>query len=364
MADTDISQTTISDLKSTISAYSISPRETEGAMDQEETYYDNTNWTQWFAYWKEIPELKTAINGFATWVLGKGWAADGRVTALLEGMDGWGEDTFNSIMWNMIVTKKIGGDAFAEIIRNPDTGTLLNLKPLDPGSIRIIANRQGRIKRYEQRTKRGNKTAIKKFQPQDILHLCNDRIADEIHGTGVTEACEWVILARAEAMTSFKTVLRRNINPLKIFELDTDDTTKRDAFITQYQNMTKDHEALFIPKGNAAVTIPPIPLQDPLPWIKYLENFFYQAVGVPKVILGGSEEFTEASSKISYLTFEQVYTRETTEIEADLWNQCAIRITFNKPASIKNELLQSEDKNTGQVGFQPSETTASLTRNE
>ena len=87
-----------------------------------------------------------------------------------------------------------------------------------------------------------------------------------------------------------------------------------------------------------------------------MENFFYQAVGIPKVILGGSEEFTEASSKISYLTYEQIYTREITELESDLWNQLAIRLKFNKPASLKNEMLSSEDKNTGQTSFQPKDT--------
>jgi hypothetical protein len=161
---------------------------------------------------------------------------------------------------------------------------------------------------------------------------------------------------RNEAMSDFKKVLHRNINPLKIVELDTDDSTKINEFVTKWETTVKDKEVIFIPKGNVTVTVPPVPLQDPLPWIKYLENFFYEAVGIPKIILGGSEEFTEASSKIAYLTFEQIYKREQAELEADLWNQLGYRIKFKDPVSLKNEMLSSEEKQSGYaVGMQQSE---------
>ena len=301
--------------------------------------------------------MKKAIDAFATWVIGKGYTADPETTVILDHITGWGEDTFKSILWNAIVTKKIGGDCFVEIMRDPDSGTLVNLKVLDPGSIRIVADRKGMLKRYEQKrkTKDGEN---KKWKPGEILHLCNDRIADEIHGTSVVEACEDVILARNEAITDWKKVLRRNVNPLKIWYLDTDDTAKINAFTTKVENTVKDKENLIVPFLSVPkVEVVSAPLVAPLDWIKYMENFFYQAVGIPKIILGGSEEFTEASSKIAYLTFEQAYSKEQEELEADLWNQLQLRIKFNKPASLKSEMLSSEDKNTGQVGFQPNDTT-------
>lgn len=360
MAETDIGKTTVSNLTDAISDYSVDTKQTEGALDQEETFFDNTKWTQWFGYYKQIPELKKAIDALAVWVLGKGYDADPETTVILDHITGWGEDTFKAILWNMLVTKKIAGDAFAEIMRDPDTGTLVNIKVLDPGSIRIVANRKGIIKRYEQKTKTKD-GATKKFQPVDILHLCNDRIADEIHGTSVVEACETIILIRNEAIDILKKSIRRNIYPLKIVHIDTDDQTKINALITKWENLHKDYEMLFVPFG----TVPKIEIvqgtlniNDMIGWIKYLENFFYQAIGIPKIILGGSEEFTEASSKIAYLTFEQVYAREQEELQNDLWNQLQLRLTFRQPASLKNELLQSEQKNTGQVGFQPNDTMA------
>lgn len=354
MAELNIKNAQVSNLTGTLSDYSVDTVQTDGATGQKETEYQNTNWTQYFGYYTKIPELKKAIDAYAIWVVGRGYTADVETMTVLDGIVGWGEDTFNSILFNMIVTKKVNGDAFAEIIRDNDSGEIVNIKPLDPGSIKIVADEYGVVKRYEQVNK--TKKVINKFNPEEILHLCNDRVADEIHGRSVVEACEWVILARNEAMTNYKTVLNRNIHPLKIWHLDTEDETKINSFVTKVENMVKDKENLFVPKGNVEVEIPPTSITDPLPWIKYLENFFYQAVGIPKIILGGSEEFTEASSKIAYLTFEQNYTREQKELEADLWNQLQLKISIDKPVSLKNEMLTSENKQPGYgVGFQPTE---------
>ena len=344
---------------SNIPNYSVLPIRPDSAGNQKETYWDNDKFTQWFGYYKKIPELKKAMDALATWVLGKGYDTEPETEVILDNIKGWGEDTFKSVLWNMIVTKKVGGDAFAEIMRDPDTGTLINLKPLDPGIVRIVADRKGRIIRYELRSKTSKDALPEKFEPKEILHLCNDRIADEIHGTSVVEACEEVILARNESIADWKKVLRRNVNPLKIWYTDIDDPTKIATLITKIETTTKDKENIVIP----ASTVPKVdvitaPLVAPLDWIKYLENFFYQAVGIPKIILGGSEEFTEASSKIAYLTFEQVYAKEQEELEADIWNQLQLRIKFRKPASLMNELLSSDAKNTSQTGFQPNDVQA------
>ena len=355
MADTDIRQTDQTSMATRVKNFSVAPRATDGAQDINETTWDNSEFTKWFGIYKAIPEYKTAINAFATWVIGKGWATDNRTTTILENITGWGEDTFQSIMWNMIVTKKVGGDAFAEIIRN-DKGTLINLKPLDPSVIRIVVNKKGIIKRYEQKSKAGGKDTFRIIPKEKMLHLCNDRVADEIHGTSITESIEWVINARNEAMDDKRRILHRST--IRIMEVDIDNTSRLANLKRDYAEAVNKGELLLIPKGTQEMKDFAPPQTDHLEYIRYLENFFYQALGVPKVILGGSEEFTESSAKIGYLTFEQVYSREVSELIADLWNQVAIRITINKPASIKNELLNSESKTKEQTGFQPNDTQA------
>ena len=190
MAQTDINQTTTSDLKNVEYDhtdtddfdFSVNSQEMDSPSDQQETTWINDKFTQYLGYYKTIPELRQAINALATWTAGKGWTSPVPFDeVILNKMTGWGEDSFQTIMENMIIMKKVNGDAFAEIIRNEE-GTLINIKPLSPARIQIVVNREGIIKRYEQLDKQRQKS-IKKFQPKDMFHISNDRVGDEIHGT-------------------------------------------------------------------------------------------------------------------------------------------------------------------------------------
>ena len=144
MPDTNISSTAIGDLTNTGTLYSVPAVSTDGATDQKETEWINTNWTSYLGYYKKIPELMTAIDAIAKWTIGKGFTSNELTTLALMRIRGFGKDTFNSILENAIRTYHIGGDAFIEIIRN-DEGYLVNLKPLDPATIKIVANRKGII---------------------------------------------------------------------------------------------------------------------------------------------------------------------------------------------------------------------------
>ena len=82
MAETDISATTKSNMKDNVSDYSVDPMETDGVSEQEETYWDNDNWTQQFGYYKQIPELKSAIDAMAKWTIGRGFNADDNTSVI------------------------------------------------------------------------------------------------------------------------------------------------------------------------------------------------------------------------------------------------------------------------------------------
>ena len=358
MAQYDISKTTTTGLDTGMADYlfAVTPVSLDSSQDQEETYWDFPDAQKNLGYYKTIPELKKAVDSLAIWTAGIGYETDSYNKVILEHISGWGEDSFNSIMQNMIIIKKVVSDSFAEIIRDKD-GTLINLKPISPERIKIVVGKNGRIKRYEIKGKIENT----KFAPENILHLCNDRVGDEIHGVSVVDACKWVIDARNEAMTDYRKVLHRNVVPVRIIEVDTDDVTKRNALIKEYEEAIKKGEVLVIPKGTVEIKDTQINIQDPIAWIQYLENFFYQAVGVPRVI-ATAQDYTEAGSKVSFLTFEPVYTNEQTLLEQDLWNQLGIKIKFNRPPSLGGVLQQSEAANTGQTNFQPGDMTASVGR--
>ena len=348
---TDITQTTKTDLEHGVDLYSVDSASTEGAMDQKESYYDNPDFSKWYGYYKKIPELKKAIDAFATWVLGKGFTADTGTTTILESIIGRGDEDFMAVLWNMKVIAKVNGDSYAEIIRNPDTGTFLSLKPLSPENMRVVFNRKGTIIRYTD--KRTNQN----FTPEKILHFSNDRIADEMGGTSVVESVEWALKARNEAMTDWKRI--SHISTVRVLYVDEDDKPRLAALKSEYAAAINKGEVLIITGAPKDAGFQDLVLPNAeafLAWIRYLENFIYIAIGIPKVIMGSVDSIPESGGKISYLTYEQIYSRETREMEADLWNQLAIRVTFNNPASIAEGVTDEANKNQAQTGFQPQDT--------
>ena len=357
MATTDISSAVASDLTTAISDYSVDTQNTDGATGQKETEYQNSDWSQQFGYFKAIPELHAAINAKATWTIGKGFTADEQTTMLLDTIKGFGADTFNTILENMIRTYYIGGDAYAEIIRDTD-GELINIKPLDPSVIKIIVSEKGIIEKYEQtsKTKKGSKT----FEPNEILHLSRNRVADEIHGNSVITSIENIILARNEAIADYKIVMHRNVYPRMIFHLDTDDETEIANFKVKMDKTYKENENLYVPKDVVVpeqMSISPNSTLDPKAWIDAQGRYFYEAVGTPQIIVGGSGEFTEASAKIAYLAWEQNIEEEQLFIEEEILSQLNLVIELEFPASLENELLSDKAKD-GAENIDASETTA------
>jgi len=349
MPETDIGEATASDLTESMVDYSVSPQTLDSAQDQKETQWIMQDWSKNLGYYKAIPELKVAIDTKATWTVGAGYEADTETELLLDTIKGNGKDSFNSILKNMIKVKDIGGDSFAEIIREPRDGVLVNLKPLDPSKIKIVQNMQGRIIRYEQITKRKILFIFKRknyrYKPEEIFHLSRERIGDEIHGISVIPSVQWIIDARNEAMADWKRVMHRNVEPLFIFHLDTDDTDEIEGIKTKYNNARKEGENLFVPKGAVepeAITISTNANLNPLNWINQLNDYFFQAVNVPQIIIGNAKEFTDASGKIVYLSYEQSVKAEQLYIEEQVLGQLNLEIHLTFPASLQNEAITDQ----------------------
>lgn len=227
--------------------------------------------------------------------------------------------------------------------------------------MRIVYNSFGIIEKYKYPNFK--KGGFDEFTPERILHFVNNRIENEIHGTSIIDSVESIILKRNEALEDYQKVLHRNVYPVKIWYLDTDDETEILKFVRKIENTTKDKENIFIPKGQAEVSVSsvaPNSTLNPLPFINYLSNFFFQAVGIPQIILGGSQEFTEATAKISYLAFQQSVEDEQREVEAQIWSQLAIKINLIFPASLENELLSDKAKDKTSGATQPNDTTAGV----
>lgn len=354
MPETDIDQTVASDLTNATTNYSVDSETTDANAGEKEYRYQIEDWEEHLGFYKNIPELQVAIDAKANWTIGAGFEADEITSIFLDRIKGNGKDSFNSIIQNMIRTYTIGGDAFAEIMRDTN-GFLINLKPLDPSTMVIISNSKGQIIRYEQVSKIKGK-ANKIFEKDEILHLSRKRIADEVHGISVIPSVKWIILARNEAMADWKKVLHRNVKPMRIWYLDTDDETQIASFKNKTDAANEDTENLYVPKGTVETeiaTVAPNQTLNPLTWIDSLNDYFFQAVNVPQIIIGNAKEFTDASGKIVYLSYEQSVKGEQLYIEEQILNQLYLEIQLTFPASLENDVISSNNMELEEEPMEP-----------
>ena len=364
MPDTNIGAADYSNLKSAFAAgtenyYSVPSEMTDAADGMGETWWNNTNWSQQLGYYKQIPELRSVIDAKATWTVGKGFKSDETTEMILAKIVGFGKDTFNTILENLIRTMQIGGDSYAEIIKTEEDG-IVNLKPLDPSTIRIVADKQGIIIRYEQMSKGKVNT---KWDVEDIFHLTRNRVADEIHGQSMVDPLANIILMRNEAMADWRRVMHRNVDPLMIFHLDTDDTSRIAAFKSKMDAAKGKGENMYIPKDAVVpemLSLSPNANLNPLAWIESLNNYFYQAAAVPQIILGGTGAITEAAVKIAYLAFQQTIEEDQLFIEEQMLAQLNLLLDLEFPASLENELISDKKKDVTNGATQPNDTTAGV----
>lgn len=341
MDSVDQTEETVTDFRRTIA---VSEQDRPGT-----TYYPN--WSKWFGYYKNVPLLQAVVNKKAIWTLGKGYECKENTKKTLDRIRGCGKDTFNDIMFNSIVAYTVGGDSFAEIIRN-SRGDLRNLKPLNPGSMVIESNEHGAITKYKQAIIPGKdgkkgKPYFKPFEPKDIFHLPWNRLGDECHGRSTVEKLQWVIDAMNEGQMDMRIIFHRYVKPLIITQVDTDDPTEIAAFKAKQDKAIENMENLIVPKGTVEMermSIPQYSTLDPLPWINLLQNYFIMAEGVPEVILGFGRETTEASSKTLYLAYQQTIEHNQRFVEGNIKAQLKLDVEFNFPESISPEMAEDQSK--------------------
>jgi len=362
----NIANAKASDLTNAVTDYVVPLMTTDGISNQKETEWQNPYWNYQWGYFNTNADLKSAIVMKAIWNVGRGWTTDDiRSKVILEHVRGWGKDTFDDIMFNMQIIKRVAGDAYCEIVRNPQgkLHDLINLKPLDPSTIKIIVNSQGIIIRYEQVSKIADNKKVTKFKPQDILHLSNNRLADQIHGISDIDALEPVIKAEDESFADIKKLMHRQARPLIIFKIKTDDPAAISAFIAKMDKATADGENLYVPNDEQTVSWEVVqvnPSAVVMQWRNDIRNKFYRTIGLPQVVPGAGGMSTESESKVIYMAFVQIVKREQRELEQQLWNQLGIRIKFEPPSDLLQNLQTDELKDGAMAGMpaQPSDITA------
>lgn len=338
--------------------FKIPNLDTDGSNGSNETTFQ-PDFTKWHGIYRTIPEYKAVVDKLASWTMGRGFTADKKTMKITEKIKGWGKDDFNSISENQLRTAFMCGDSFAEIIRDK-AGRLINLKPLNPGSMKIIINKTGTLDGYEQVAQLKDSKAIP-FDTKEIFHLAFNRIADEMHGIPLGEMLQDLIRMRNGAMLSQEVIIQRMMVPITVIPVDEDDPATLNTLSTKWKTAYRKAEPLFVPKGTFDIKnmkffgLPEGGVLDPINWMEYLIRVFSTAAGVPEVIMGWGKDTTEASSKITYLAYQQTIERLQRWYEAQLKMQVGLEIELEFPASLEDELQQDNRKDSPLAGEKKSE---------
>jgi len=148
---------------------------------------------------------------------------------------------------------------------------------------------------------------------------------------------------------------------VRVMYVDMDNTTKLATVKTQWESAIKNGEVVLLPgRKGVDFEVADYPIPPTSAWmevINYVDNYFYEVLGVSKIITGGVSGTTEANAKMGYLSFEQPYMTEQRLLEQDILMQLGFEVTFNRPASISSTMQSSEAANTGQTSFQQNDVT-------
>lgn len=333
---------------------------TDGVSGSKETEWINTEWSKYWGLFNDQPDLQTAILLKSYWTVGGGYETAPENNLILDRISGWGKDTFFDILFNLDVTRNIGGDAYAHIIK--EDNIFINLKPLDPENMKQVVDDKGILIRYEQISKLAGKPN-KSYKPEEIFHLTCNRIADQIHGISRIKALAKIIEAYNETFIDNKQVMHNQARPLILWKLKTDDTTLINTFVAKINAARKLGNDMFIPDDTDAIKheVINIPLSaSTFNWRDGLRNDFFRAIQLPQIMPGGAGQSSESESKVVYYAHELIVKKDQLALEKQIEAQLGIKLTLNRAPSMQPNIQQDTSKDGDLTGMQPSDTQAGV----
>ena len=299
------------------------------------------DWRKWHGIYRTIAEARSTLDVWCSWIIGRELIQDDKTKKITDRITGNGKDTFRIILKNQKRVAKICGDSFAEQIRDK-ANRLINLKPLNPGRIRIQANGLGIITKYEQVSSTDpDAEVLQTWLPHEIFHISNDRIADEIHGIPEFEKTWKIMKWKHQSMGDIATVFHRYVYPIIDVYAKTDDPVELASLAELYNKSIKNMESRIIPAGSIEkverVAIPQFSTLDPLPWQKFLRSYYTESSNVPDLIRGKSDEVSLAAGKLNYLGYKEKIIMEQIDYSGEIKAQLGLTIGFPEPREIDIE---------------------------
>lgn len=324
------------------------------AEDTENQEYQQ-DWTKWHGFFRNVPDYRTSMITLTDWVIGtKKFIMDKRTEEIVRKIKGNGKQNFRMILKNHFMTTIIGGDSTTEIIKDK-SGRLKNLMIRDPGTIKIIANRKGRIILYKQMSgkQQGNTVAqlevLHTWQPEQIWHTMNNPIADEIHGIPESESMQDLIKSLEQIQKTYAVVLERYMKPTYFFEADTDDETELAAIAKKLDKAMREIKNVVLPKGTLdeikSAKVAQFSILDPIPWMNFLSRKFNKVARVPEIVQGESRESAVTAGEINFIGFREYIIQKQVDYSENIKDQLSLDITFPEPREMETEQMKKGGSN-------------------
>jgi hypothetical protein len=309
-------------------------------------YYQTSTWTTHNGYYMGHSSIRAVINKLKMWTVGKGSNVEktkATTQKILDRVIGNGKETFDEVMKNQVGVRHIDGNSYAEIVGGKGT-KLLNLKPLNPGAVKVYYNEFGMLDHYGYQYSDSGEE--QRFEKEEIFHLSLNRNADGMGGTGDIE-CLIKYLDKIKQLDEDMAVMfHRYIVPMIIWKLNTTDETDIGQFKATHK-IAKDsgNDIIISDKatdwdlveaGKNGV--------DPLSWRQTWVEEVTKGGGVPALIMAIEAGSTEASSKMVYVAWQQVIEDEQNYLEKQIKLQLGLDVTFEFPARIEENLGEDEGK--------------------
>lgn len=309
-------------------------------------FWQSSNWTTHNGYFKGHSSVKTVITKLAMWTAGKGYNTKGKGTQkILDRIIGSGKDTFDEVIKNQVRVRHIDGDSYAEIVGGKGT-KLTNLKPLNPGAVKVYHNKFGMLDYYGYKFPDGDE---QRFEKDEIFHLSLNRNADETHGTGDIECLTKFLDKIKQLDEDMATFFHSYVVPMILWQIKSSKTVDIAAFKADHKVARNSGTDIIIPDKAVGWELIEAGKNgvDPLKWRQTWVEEVTKGGGVPALIMAIEAGSTEASSKMVYVAWQQVIEDEQNYLEKQIKLQLGLDVTFEFPARIEENLGEDEGKDGG-----------------
>lgn len=328
----------------------------------EQRFWQSNNWTKHNGYYDGHNSVKTIINKLRMWTVGKGSNTDKPSTQkILDRIIGSGKESFDEVIANQVGVRHIDGDSYAEIIGGKGT-KLLNLKPLNPGAMKVYYTATGMLSHYGYQW---SKDEEERFEKEEIFHLSLNRNADSINGTGDIEVIISFLDKIKQLDEDMAVFFHSYVVPMIMWEIKSNKPADIAAFKADHKTAKNAGTDIIIPEKAVGWDLIEAGKNgvDPLLWRQTWTEEVTKGGGVPALIMAIEAGTTEASSKMVYLAWQQVIEAEQNYLEKQIKLQLGLEVTFEFPATIQENLGEDEAKDTPITNdTRPSETNAKVAK--